>query len=252
MNPRSDNRPFRLLTPSFVVAVSLLGVAAALAGPFAAYMGIKQNKKALPLKKPLSALSTEAIAPYRVVRRHVLPPAVVEALGTKRYLSWDLLDMSVSPNDPLREAHLFVTYYSGGNNLVPHTPDACFRGSGYQAAQAHETLEIQLAGVDSNLSTIPLRVCTFVRSGVFNHETVSVVYTFHCNGRLVATRTGVRLLVNKLWNTYAYFSKVEVSFPRGTRAQNIAGAQKLLGHLLPVLERDHWPEFEEAERLVRK
>ncbi len=75
MNPRSANRLFGLLTPSFLVAVSLLGAAAVLAGPIASWLRLKQNKEALPLKKPLRALSTEDIGPYQVVDRQVLDPA---------------------------------------------------------------------------------------------------------------------------------------------------------------------------------
>ncbi len=252
MNPRSTNRLVGLLTPSFLVAVSLLGAAAVLAGPIASWLRIKQNKEALPLKEPLRALSTEDIAPYQVVDRQVLDPAVVESLGTKRYLSWDLVDTGATPGDPLRKAHLFVTYYSGGNDLVPHTPDVCYRGGGYRAAQPHENVTIEVPQTALERPTVPVRVCTFVKSGVFQHQRLSVVYTFHCNGQLVASRDGVRWLVNTLSNTYAYFSKVEVSFPGATRAQSIAGAQKLLGRVLPVLIRDHWPDFQEAERLARQ
>ena len=79
-----------------------------------------------------------------------------------------------------------------------------------------------------------------------------MIYTFHCNGRFTATRTGVRLLLNDLTNTYAYFSKVEVSFPGATRQQSIDGAWKVYDRLLPVLLKAHWPDFEAEEEAVRR
>jgi len=60
-------------------------------------------------------------------------------------------------------------------------------------------------------------------------------------------RTGVRLLINDMANTYAFFSKIETSFPLATREQNVEGARKLFGYVLPVLLRDHMPDFEAAE-----
>lgn len=209
-----------LVTPPFVVAVAMLGVAAGLAGPVANWMHIKQGKKALPLKSPLTALNETEIAPYRVKTRRVLDPAVVEALGTDLYLDWTLEDGDLPPNDPLREVNLFVTYYSGGHNLVPHTPDVCYFGAGYAAAMPHENTRIEVATLGPDLSTVPIRVCTFARTAIFDHGNLSVVYMFHCNGRFVATRTGVRVLINDPVSTYAYFSKVEVGFPNATHPIN--------------------------------
>jgi hypothetical protein len=90
-----------------------------------------------------------------------------------------------------------------------------------------------------------------MKTAVFNRDLVSVVYTFFCNGRFVATRNGVRLLINDPRERHAFFSKVEVGFPHATREQNVQGATKLLNHLLPVLVRDHYPDFEAAEKAAR-
>ena len=177
---------------------------------------------------------------------------MAEALGTSNYLCWVLEDTSVAPRDPLRSVDLFVTYYSGGNDLVPHTPDVCFVGGGYQPAQPHKNIEFELPLDDPRMATIPVRVCTFAKTAVFQRKRISVVYTFQCNGKFVATRTGVRFLVNTLANTYAYFSKVEVRFPRATRAQTIEGAKKLFARVLPILSRDHWPDFEAAEQRAKQ
>jgi len=230
----------------------MLLVAAVLAGPVSRWMNIKLTKKALPLKAPLGSLEAAALAPYRVAERTQLDPVMVEALGTEEYLHWILEDTGLPPDDPARHAILFVTYYSGGRDLVPHTPDVCHLASGYQPAQPHENADLVVHAAGTVPVTIPARVCTFMQTAVHNRRQHTVVYTFRCNGRYVCTRTGVRLLINNPGNVYGYFAKVELSFPTATRAQAIAAAGKLLERVLPVLERDHWPDFDAAEAMARK
>ena len=177
---------------------------------------------------------------------------MVDSLGTDQYVYWLLEDTSVAPLDPLRRAVLFVTYYTGGRDLVPHTPDVCQLASGYQPAQPHEDVQVEVGGPPQASWEIPLRVCTFMKTDIHSRAKHTVIYTFSSNGQFTATRTGVRLLMSDLANTYAYFSKVEVSFPRATREQSIAGARKLLERALPLLMKDHWPDFDAAEAAAEK
>lgn len=237
-NPASPP-PQRLLTPPFVVAVLLLGTAAILAGPVAARLNLTQGKKALPLKTPLSSLDPTRLHPFTLVKAQGLDPEVVEALGTDRYIAWLLEDTSVTADSPVRFANLFVTYYSGGVNLVPHTPDVCYLGSGYNPTQTHENNQAQLPSLDA---TVPIRVCSFVKTAIFNSDETTVVYTFYCNGRFVNTRTGVRILINDPKKTHAYFAKIEVSFPRADRKSAVEGARRLFDKVLPILVREHFPD----------
>jgi len=237
----------RIVTPPFVVAVVLLGLAAIVSGPVGSWMEFRLTKAALPLRKPLAALDVAAIHPYRLLKRHTLDPAIVDVLGTTRYVLWGLEDTSVAPSDPLRWATLFVTYYSGGRDLVPHVPDECMLGAGYQAFGTHENKDVILPALMETYPDVPVRVCTFVRTSIHNRSKLTVVYTFACNGTFSATRNGVRLLTGDPRNRHAYFSKVEVSFPGATREQSVAGAKKLFDTVLPVLLRDHYPDFLAAE-----
>lgn len=239
------------MTAPFLVAVFLLFVAWIFAGPLAGYWNIKQSKERLSLKRPLNALDPGLLAPYRVVNRVVLESVVEEALGTGDYVQWMLENPQLPPSDPLRFVQLFVTYYSGGHNLVPHTPDVCYLGAGYQPTQPHESIELDVPIAEVADGKLPVRVLTFGKTAVFDREEQSVVYTFNCNGRFVNTRTAVRVLINDLTNTYAYFSKIEISFPRATREQCIDGAAKLFARVVPVLLRDHFPDFEASERAAR-
>jgi len=236
-NPASAPRQ-RLVTLPFVVAVILLGVAAILAGPVAARLDLTQGKKVVPLKAPLSELDPALLDPYVIQRKVDLEPEMVEALGTEAYLSWRLEDTAVAVNSPVRIVDLLVTYYSGGVELVPHTPDVCYLGSGYNPTQAHENKQVELPSLGA---TVPIRVCSFIKTAIFNSDETTVVYTFYCNGRFVNTRTDVRILMNDPKNAYAYFAKIEVSFPRADRASAVEGARKLFDKVLPILVRDHFP-----------
>lgn len=243
-----DGTSRRVLTPPFVIAVILLGVGAVLAGPVTRYMDIKQIKKELPLRAPLGSLDPAVLLPYRVVERQILEPTMVEALGTEHYVSWLLEDTSLGERDPMRVAHLFITYYSGGREKVPHTPDVCYLGSGYRPARPHENIERRISSIAGRFEKVSLRVLTFQKTAVHDHRQVSVVYTFFVNGTFAVDSRWVRVLLNNLTNTYAFFSKVEVSFPYATREDTIEGATRLLNLLLPVLIEQHWPDFEAAER----
>ena len=241
----------QVMTAPLGIAVAMLSAAACFAGPLASWMNLNQQKQAIALRAPLASLDESVLAPYRVVKRNVLDQVTLDALGTDMYLSWQLENETLPPKDPLRVAHLFVTYDSGGNSLVPHTPEVCWLGGGYEPAQPHENVELDLTSLPGNRSSVPARVCTFAKTALRNRSKQTVVYTFHCNGRFVATRTGVRILVNAPTNRYAYFSKVEMTFPGATRAQSVEGAGILFNRLLPALIRGHWPDFQAAEDAAR-
>lgn len=235
----------KLLSIHFAAAAGILLVVAVLVGPVAWKLDFRQGKAAIPLRKPLSAMNVDLLRPYKVVERVTLDPVVVEALGTDQYINWRLQDTSAAPSDPLRDILLFITYDTGGQNMVPHTPDECRLGAGYQQAQAHENREIDVdsAGAQHKL---PLRVCTFVKTAVFNRMEQTVVYLFHSNGDYTATREGVRVLFNDPRDRFGYFSKVEISFPNAGRDESVRGAARLLGKLMPILESEHFPDFAAA------
>jgi len=245
MNLESNNPPraprSRIVTPPFVVAVLILGSAAILAGPVAARLDFRAGKTPVPLRTPLFALDEEALFPYVVLAKRELEPVVIEALGTPHYLAWRLEDTTVESTNSARFADLFVTYYSGGGNLVPHTPDVCYLGNGYNPSQAHENTDLALPRLGAE---VPVRVCSFIKTAIFDSDETTVVYTFHCNGRFVNTRTDVRILINDPTREHAYFAKIEVSFPRAGRAEAVEAARKLLDRVLPVLVKEHFPDVE--------
>ncbi len=164
------SRPRRLFTFPFVLAIGLLAAVGALMGPGIRLIDLKQDKLALSLRAPLSTLDERAIYPYRVVRRQILDDAIIDALGTDVYLKWTLEDTSVAADDPLRFADLFVTYYTGGSHLVPHTPDVCYLGQGYEPSQSHENREVDVPSLRPDSPRVPLRLCTFSKTAACSHS----------------------------------------------------------------------------------
>ncbi len=79
-----------------------------------------------------------------------------------------------------------------------------------------------------------------------------VFYTFSANGAYVAGRTGIRIkMETNLTGKYSYFSKVEWQFYNEefgvriypTKEEAVTANQKFLGVILPILEREHWPDW---------
>ena len=238
-----------LVRPPFLICLTVLAAAAVVAGPMAKHWKQVFIKEPIYCRKPLDQLRKSALGPYRFVQEQTLTAAVIASLGTDVYVSWALEDTRKRGQSPLRGVHLFVTYYTGATNLVPHTPDVCMRGAGYQIKQAANT-NLKIAGLGAGDTEVPVRVLTFVKSDVFNRVEPTVVYTFHCNGDFMARRTEVRARTTNLRDRHAYFSKVEVSFSGGagrndpTREEAIEAAREFLGYLLPVLVQEHWPDWQ--------
>lgn len=89
-------------------------------------------------------------------------------------------------------------------------------------------------------------------------EKFPVLYLFNVNGAYVGSREEARATLNKnLFRKFSYFCKIEWKFfnvssgiavRRGsiytTKEEAMQASQKLLGVILPILEREHWPVWE--------
>jgi hypothetical protein len=247
-----------LLGIPFVLCVLVLTAAAFGRMAVERWGKVVTRKDPIPLRKPLGVLNKERLGDYRFVEAAQLSAAVEDALGTEQYLDWLLTDTSVPRlNDPRRHVHLSVTYYTGGPNLAPHTPDVCRVGSGYQPKQPHENRVATVPALgEGERSRVPVRVCTFAKTAIFNRDEPTVVYSFHANGRFTGTRTGVRNLTHGIKDKHAYYSKVEVSFggehcqPRNLgREESLTAAAKLFNTILPLLVQEHWPDWDAVENI---
>ncbi len=252
----AGNTPGRaILKPPFVVCAVVLAAAAVFAGPVAKRMKVVLRKEPVPLRKPLSQLDKLALGEFEFDSPTILDPAVLGPLGTEEYISWLFQDTSIKESrHPLRYVSCFVTYYTGRPDLVPHIPQVCYLGQGYTAVTEGQ---IDASVLDPNgvPLEVPLQAVTFQKSDVFNRAKPTVAYTFHCNGRFLGSRTDVRTRLANPFDRGAYFCKIEVSFgtprsspPNPTRQEAIAAAEKFFNRLLPVLLRDHLPDWEAVQK----
>lgn len=224
-------------------------------------LGVFPQKEAVPLKRDLQLFDARKVGP-RYVRHprndilEPLKPDVVDTLGTDEYLRIFLTDTRKAPQDPTAVAHVFVTYYTGKPDLVPHVPDICYHAGGYDPLGA-ENVAVAVRGVGAETDRVPVRVVRFRAPPTVQAprgDEVAVLYFFEANGGYACTRDGVRLRLANPFARYAYYAKIEVTFTDGElrRAAGQAASLEALGPLLeavlPVLRNDHfnWDGDKEA------
>jgi len=239
-----------LLQPAFLIAVAVLATTAFGIGP--RIFRDAGPKLPVPLKRPLSELTKDELAPYVFRTQIPLNPAVQEVLGTDQFIDWRLDDSTVTDSsNPMSVIRLSVSYYTGGRDQTPHTPDQCMVGAGYRPKVA-QNLDMEIPSLGRK---IPVRVLTFEKSAIMQHERPTVAYFFVCNGEFVCDRDSVRMGMNSLSHKHAYFAKIEVAFGSersrpgvASREDSIAGTAPFLDRLLPVLLRDHLPDWDAVVR----
>jgi len=213
-------------------------------------LGLYFKKEPLSLKKPLTALDEGKLGPYRVAARIPIENEdILKSLGTADYIQWLLEDPREGRDSPVRKLLLFITYY-GQADRVPHVPEECYTGGGYQRL-ATTAVSFQV-GASENRSEIPGRYLLFGRTASDPAGAVSqfpVLYLFRVNGEYAGSRDEARLALNKnLFGKYSYFCKIELVFNQSAvapaRESAAAASERLLGVLLPRLEQEHWPDLE--------
>lgn len=258
------------IQPSFLLCVAILAAGGSMMSTIKSYLGVKMIKKALPLKKSLDLINEDALAPYVVVQKQKIEHQdMVEALGTEDYIQWMLENTDADSSSPMRYCSLFITYYTGNPDRVPHVPDECFLGAGNQRFETEDiTLVVNMMtnptegeyGTDEGTKgqKIPARCLVFGKKDTDIWQDggkFPVFYTFKVNGTFRGNRTTTRLaLMSNISGKYSYFSKVEWQFYNTVLGRRIYPKKedaiiesgKILSVVLPVLEKDHWPDWQEA------
>ena len=245
----------RWAAPRFWVCVGLLALAALGVHLLPPLFKVYFQKEPIELKRKLALFDVGKLGPRyeRNSATDEIPPLsedALDSLGTKHLLHIFVTDTQKSPTDVTRIARVFVTYYTGQPDMVPHVPDECFQAGGYDKVGA-ETREIVVHGVGAPGDLLPVRVVRFVASQrtraveVGTQEEV-VLYFFSANGSYVTTRNGVRLRLSSPFERYAYYAKIEVSFSDEARLRkagledSVAAMGPLMEAVLPVLFEDHF------------
>ena len=249
------------LKPAFLICVLVLAVASASKSIVIQKLGIQLTKLAIPLKKPFDQMDEALLAPYRVINKsEIRNRDVIESLGTEEYIQWIIEDTQVEENSPVRFCSVFITYYTGNPDQVPHVPEECYAGGGNQIV-SRESVKANINYLPTDCPELPdkinIRYLVFSSSGSdvwsANIE-YPVLYFFKVNGEYAPGRTETRKVMGaNFFGKYSYFSKVEWKFfgsGRGkmsypTKKESVfVASEKLLSVLLPVMEREHWPEWE--------
>jgi len=250
----------------FLLCLAVLALAAGFKEAAIERFGIVFRKEPLPLRKPLDDLDETRLGPYRVIGKAKIDNAdVLKSLGTEDYIQWELEDTEADRLSGTRYCSLFITYYTGDPDRVPHVPEECVTGAGNQLLSRQAVtlaLDIdptQVAGVktDNGKALLDVRYLVFTgaRTGAWTRHKFAVLYFFKANGKFASSRAGVRAIMGgNLRGRYSYFSKVEWKFygtgPGGVihakKADVLSASSKLISAVLPLLETEHWPDWEQA------
>ncbi len=228
----------------FVACVIMLALMTA--GFYAVTWKMRLRKLPVPLRAPLAKLDKSALfPPYRFKEAFDINPEVLDTLGTDQYIQWILYDESVDEANPVRRVSLFITYYTGQPDPVPHIPEACYLGAGYLVRKSEDwTVSLPELKLE-----IPARLLELEKRGRLGSEQPIVAYLFGVNGQFASDRNAVRAIIGNPFEPYSYFSKVEVRFDSPTtgatpnREQARAAADRLFKKLVPVLVNNHWPDW---------
>jgi hypothetical protein len=248
-NERRDNGA-AYLQPAFLICVAVLA-GAGVAMSFATQrLGPYLKKEPLPLKKPLDALEEGKLTPYKVAAKLAIENGdILQSLGTRDYIQWLLEDPREPADSPVRKLLLFITYYQQPDR-VPHVPEECYTGGGYQRLATNAvTFRVDSA---AGPREIPGRYLLFEKTVPdlsLAAPQFPVLYLFRVNGEYAGSRDEARLALNKnLFSRHSYFCKIELVFNQSsavpTREAAATASEKLLTVLLPLLEQEHWPDLE--------
>ena len=236
--------------PAFLICTAVLALAGVGISLATQRLGLYLKKEPLPLRKALDAIEEGKLAPYKVSAKVPIENEdILRSLGTRDYIQWVLEDPREPAQSPVRKMLLFITYYRQPDR-VPHVPEECYTGGGYQRLATNAvSFRIRASG---DLREIPGRYLLFDQVSPDVSGSVArfpILYLFCVNGEYAGNRDEARLALNRnLLRQHAYFSKIELAFHQSaaapTREAATAAGEKLLTVLLPLLEREHWPDRE--------
>lgn len=239
------------LQPAFLICVGVLAAAGLGMSVTIQTFEIYLQKEPLPIKKSLDKIDEAELAPYEIVEKiKIENEEIVKSLGTEEYIQWIFRDTEPIEDNPLTAGMLFITYYKKPDR-VPHVPEECYTGGGYQRVKT-ENIEFSI-NRGENAKKIPGRYLVFGSQSTWTGmHTFPVLYLFRVNGVYAGSREQARLALNKnIFGKHSYFCKIEIVFNQQsenpTRQQAIQASEKLLNVVLPQLESEHWPDEEFVE-----
>ncbi len=250
MNENKTNMIKYYFQPAFMICAAILALTGAGMSIAIDNLGVYLKKEPIQLKKSLDLLDESGLSHYAVEPQNKIKienQEIVKELGTEDYINWIIEDTNVSADSPVRKCFLFITYYSSPDR-IPHVPEECYTGGGYQKMSSSSvTLNID-NNETRNISAQYLIFGNDNRNILLNQRKFPVLYFFRVNGEYAGSREEARIALNKnLFRKSSYFSKVEIAFNQSAQApdkeQTIKATESLLNVILPILEKEYWPEW---------
>ncbi|MBL8759717.1 MAG: exosortase/archaeosortase family protein [Phycisphaerae bacterium] len=262
--------------PAFVAASGLLLAAAVGLQLVLSAGGIYTTKKAIEPDKSAGrdGILLQGIPAKTLSWRNEGPDAVsskedIEELGTTNHLTRWYVRTDTPEGQKPTAIQLHGAYYTGMIDTVPHVPERCMVGAGWELKTTWADVKVPLkmerwrpikdapgtlAGrvmeapllnqygavtrwipMPAGAGDLRLRVSEFTGP---NGQKLFSGYFFIANGGLSTTAEGVRLLAFNLTDDYAYYLKVQFNSPRATTPEELAAhAGLLLDELFPDLMR---------------
>jgi len=233
-----------LISGAAVTAAVFLGAAALALGAYIESEGIRLSKEPIysPDGRKFSSLPTTFKGWKRVGSDEVIEGETLRELGTDNYLTREFVQSDVPEGVTPKRVSLHLAYYTGTIDTVPHVPERCLVGAGWEKTASSKLVDAALtftnergddvlirdSYVPSDYGTVYLmRNPTTGRRvrlplGVENMRmTVShfrndsgrvnlfAGYFFVANGVLCPSANDVRANAYGLTSRYAYYAKVQ-------------------------------------------
>lgn len=260
-------KPFSLMNPATVVATLILASSAIGIALVQNLGGMHFRKLEIyaPDNRQFHQLPADLPSWKRLGRDEIMSKEAVEELGTDNYISRHYVSKEpINGKQVLIDLH--CAYYTGMIDTVPHVPERCLVGAGWEQAGASREIRVPIdpmllapaRDVDPEIhgelytmrskvthsrvrmprgvEDLSIRVTPFRNQ---QHEASFYAgYFFIANGGVVASANGVRVLAFNLDDDYAYYAKIQFTSPNVESAEELGEAvASLLEEMLPEIVR---------------
>lgn len=279
MNPLMRSLRRLVSQPDFVLAFVLLGVGALGLNFATGYLKLHFRKQSVPLRVArwdgVDGIPATMGKWVQVSVDKPLDPDVEHILGTSQYVYRDYVNRERVGDEKIRElcdtglsateraaalarlqveqpdavVNVGITYYTGMVDTVAHIPDRCYIADGYDVSTYTDEQDQKLGAYsDGRPRLVSFHYINFDDETGRGRVSRNVAYLFHVNGRYESNVLGVRRSLQKLWEPYGYYAKVElmtVSPAAGLgdtrkvelQQRSLAAMEDFLSSLLPEVER---------------
>ncbi|ARN57942.1 hypothetical protein [Sedimentisphaera salicampi] len=236
----------------FLLLVIILGGLAAGKRIIIDNLGIYLQKQPIELKNSLDELNIDGKKGYVVRKKRKIENKEIEKeLGTTDYIIWEIENTEAPSDSPTKFCSLFITYYTGINDRIPHVPEECYFGAG-NVVKGYREGQLNLLSSDQQNTSQSYRMVEFVSKADSiwrGSKPFYVCYLLKVNGEFASNRTEARnIMATNLFGKYSYFAKIEWRFngksSHPTKSEIDKASQGLMSFVVEELDKNHWPDLD--------